>query len=174
MAVDWVRKVTGIKIETGRENVKPKMEDQKMTLIKWKKNDLYPGSAFPDIFEDFFAGNPFALRNQAVLPAVNISEDDKEFHLEVSAPGFEKGEFEVEVENDVLTISADHKSEEKEEKKNYSRREFRSRSFRRSFTLPEHVVSDKIGAKYENGILILDLPKQEISVPQAAKKIAIS
>ena len=121
----------------------------------------------------------------AFMPAVNIAEDETNWHIEVSAAGFKKEDFKIRIENDMLTISAEHKDEkaepEKNEKnvkaekeKNYSRREFRYGSFSRSFRLPKEKVNEEgINAKYENGILNLTIPKREMEM-KAMKEIKIS
>ncbi len=134
-----------------------------MTLVK--RNDLW----FPDIanfFDDFFQGNStnsgLTFATGRSIPAVNIKENDKNFEVEVAAPGMDKKDFKVEVENNVLTISAEKREEKKEKKNNYSRKEFSYESFERNFTLPQNVVdADKIKAKYENGILKIEIPKKE-------------
>lgn len=101
------------------------------------------------------------LFNDSSLPKVNISEDDHNYFVELSAPGYAKEDIKVNMENNTLTVSAEVKSENKEEGKTYSRREYRMSSFSRSFHLPEDVQDDKIQAGYENGILKLELPKKE-------------
>ena len=134
-----------------------------MTLVK--RNDLW----FPDIanfFDDFLGtntqNNGLNFATGRSIPAVNIKENDKNFEVEVAAPGMDKKNFKVEVENNVLTISAEKKEEKKEKKDNYSRKEFSYESFERSFTLPQDMVdANKIVAKYENGILKIDIPKKE-------------
>ena len=100
------------------------------------------------------------------LPSVNISEDDKCFCVDVVAPGFKKEDFKVNVEDDILTISAETKTENNEDNKNkqYSRREYSHSSFTRSFRLPENAKDDQVSASYKDGILKLDIPKTESPV----------
>lgn len=109
------------------------------------------------------------------LPAVNVMEEDDRFVLEVVAPGRKREDFHVEVENDLLRISSESKvdNSEKDEQDNYTRREFQYTSFARSFHLPETVMSDSIGARYEDGVLFLELPKKEEAKPQPARRIEI-
>ena len=133
-----------------------------MALVK--RDDLW----FPDItsiFDDFFGNNAttgLSFATGRSVPAVNIKENDKNFEVEVAAPGLDKKDFKVELENNVLTISAEKKEEKKEKKDNYSRKEFSYESFERSFTLPQDIVdADKIKAKYDNGILRIEIPKKE-------------
>ena len=107
--------------------------------------------------ENWFGQN--LLGTESTLPAVNIRENDQNFEIEVAAPGFQKEDFKLDVEKNVLTISAETKKENTEENDNYTRREFSYSSFSRSFTLPETVQEDQIKAKYENGLLNLTLQK---------------
>lgn len=106
------------------------------------------------------------------IPAVNVVENDKDFGIELSAPGFKKSDFKINVENGILNISAETKKETEEKDKNYTRQEFRYDAFSRSFTLPENASDDKIDAKYEDGILKLSLAKKVISAPKR-KEIAV-
>ena len=98
----------------------------------------------------------------------------KNYKLELAVPGMKKKDFKVNLDNDQLTISAERSEENEEKEKNYTRREFRSASFRRSFTLPENAVDeDKIEAKYEDGVLHINIPKKEVE-QHASKLIEIS
>ncbi|HEV2830688.1 MAG TPA: Hsp20/alpha crystallin family protein, partial [Hanamia sp.] len=99
---------------------------------------------------------------------------DKNYSVDVVAPGFKKGDFKVNVENDILTISAESKTESKEEDgRQYSRREYGYHSFTRSFTLPDNTEEDNITANYEDGILKLNIPKS-VQQEKATKKIEVS
>jgi HSP20 family protein len=106
---------------------------------------------------------------------VNIAENDKVYSVEVVAPGFKKEDFKVKVEDDILTISAETKSEKKEEgkEKEYTRREYNYNAFTRSFRLPDNVRDDSISASYKDGILTLELPKSKVQT-KATKEITIS
>jgi HSP20 family protein len=109
------------------------------------------------------------------IPAVNVKEDNDKFQIEVAAPGMNKDDFKLKVENNVLTICSERKEEKEEKAENYSRREFSYQSFQRSFTLQEgHIQSEKIAAKYNDGILTVELPKREEVKPQPPKEIKIS
>lgn len=129
-------------------------------------------ASFPSFMDKDFFGNEFA----AHVPAVNISEDEKGWQIELSAAGFKKEDFTAKLDKDVLTISATHKEEESAEKKNYSRREFRYGSFSRSFRFQKDKVNEEnISAVYENGILHVSVPKKEIAAPkEEIKEIRIS
>lgn len=129
---------------------------------------------FDGLFNDEYLPRYFSLEGKGsnCSPAVNVEETDKEFRIEVAAPGYEKEELKVSVEEGVLTISSEHKEEEKEEKNNFIRREFGYRSFSRAFNLPEEVNTEKINAKHKNGVLSVYLPKAEVKV-NPAKDIKI-
>lgn len=126
-----------------------------------------------DFFDlDFFGNRGTNQRNQ--LPAVNIGEDEQSYHVEVVAPGFKKEAFKINMDDDLLTISAEQKQESNEggEGKQYSRREYSYGSFTRSFQLPDNTQGEAINAKYEDGVLKITIPKQE-QKPKAAKQINI-
>jgi HSP20 family protein len=107
-------------------------------------------------------------------PSVNIRETEKEFLIEMAAPGLERKDFKVELENGNLTISTEKEEEQTEAKSNYTRREYSYNSFSRSFTLPDNCEAEKINAKYNNGILQIILPKKEVSATMPAKEIKVS
>lgn len=108
------------------------------------------------------------------LPAVNIKENADEFFLEIAVPGMKKSDFNIDVENKILSISSENKEEHEEQKENYTRREFGYSSFKRTFTLPDAIESDKISAQYKDGILIVHLPKREEAKEKPAKRINVS
>ena len=147
-----------------------------MTLVK--RNEDFP--MWPSIFNEFFGRNflDFTSKNfsatNTTLPSVNIIEDNDQFMLELAAPGFEKSDFIIELNNNVLTISSDKKVEnETKEGECYSRKEFSYQSFSRSFTLPNTIEGERISAKYDNGILNVTLPKRDEAKPKPAIQIAI-
>ena len=99
------------------------------------------------------------------MPATNITENEQAFQLEIAVPGFSKEDFRINLEKDVLTISSEKEKDENiDEKKEQSFRirEFGHRNFSRSFSLPEAVDIDAIKAEYQNGILMITLPKKEV------------
>jgi HSP20 family protein len=136
-----------------------------MALTPYKPfNALFP--AVDRLFENFLNPDLFdtpALNLRGTVPAVNIRETDTAFEIEVAAPGLQKEDFRLEVENEVLKISAqkETQSEQKADDGKYHRREFAFTSFQRSFTLPKHVEVDQIGAVYTDGVLKVALPKPE-------------
>lgn len=144
-----------------------------MSLIKKNGNGL----SVPTIFSDFFDTDKFfndAFFKRDLIPAVNVSDTENTYEIELAAPGLKKSDFKVNVENGVLTISAETQSEEEETNKNYTRREFRSESFSRAFSLPENANEEKIGAKYEDGVLKLSLAKKVPAAVAKKKEIAVA
>ncbi|GAA4270893.1 Hsp20/alpha crystallin family protein [Aquimarina gracilis] len=145
-----------------------------MSLIK--RADRLP-FLFDDFFtSDWFGGTVNTSKIGINTPAVNVKETDNSFELELAAPGLTKEDFNIELDHDVLTISSEVKSE-KETKENdgkYSRKEFSYRSFKRSFTLPDTVNGAEIKASYENGVLLVSIPKKEEAKVQPKRLIEIS
>lgn len=127
-----------------------------MTLIK-SNSGLWPFAA--DLFSDDFWKNRFG--NQEWSPAVNITHNDERYEIEVAAPGLKKEDFTVTQEHGILTISGTSREEHEESERNYTRKEFSTRSFSRAFTLPEDVREEDIIARYEEGILKLRLGRSE-------------
>ncbi len=111
--------------------------------------------------------------NNFNFPQVNISETKDLYELEFNVPGRNKEDFKITVDKNILTISFDKKEESKDENKKQIKKEFSLQSFKRSFTLDEKIVSENIAAKYENGLLILSLPKKE-EVKVEAKQISVN
>lgn len=147
---------------------------KKRTSLPSLANEFFDsGRLFPDVFD--FDSELFGEKSMGlVIPDANIIENHKDFRIELAAPGLERKDFKVEVDDGILTISSEKKEEKKEEHKNYWRREFSYNSFSRSFKLPENSLSDKIEAKYENGVLNVVVPKKEVSVSKPAKEIKVS
>ena len=140
-----------------------------MSLVR--RNSMMLPSLMNEIFKpDWFGGMENFGFN---LPAVNIKENEKDFELELAIPGRKKEDFNIEVDEHVLTISAETKSEEDVKEENYTRKEFSYESFKRSFTLPETVNEDKINAAYEDGVLKFTLPKKEEALPKPKRMIEI-
>ncbi|WP_423818570.1 Hsp20/alpha crystallin family protein [Salinimicrobium sp. TIG7-5_MAKvit] len=147
-----------------------------MNLIKRNTDNWLP-SIFDDMFKTDWMdnGNSGFNRIGTSVPAVNISENDDAFTLELAAPGMTKKDFNLELDNGVLTISAEEKKEE-EKKDNgggFTRREFSYTSFKRAFSLPDTVEADKISAEYKEGVLMINLPKREDAKVQAKRMIEI-
>lgn len=138
-----------------------------------KRNDNY--GLFPAFFNRYWDHDFFHNFIESDLPAVNVKENKKEFKLEISAPGFEKNDIKLNVENNVLTISAkkEMKNEEKGDDEKVLRQEFTSSSFFRSFTLPENIDTEHITAKEANGVLKISLPKMDKALEDKKKSIEI-
>ena len=136
-------------------------------------NFLRPGSLLDRDFFDI-ASDMFPTRLGINVPTANITETPKEFKLELAAPGLERKDVNVEVNNHTLTISAEKKEEKKEEKEGYSRREYSFNSFCRTFELPDNIKEGNIDAKYENGVLRVVVPKLKETPVKPAHKIAVS
>ncbi|QSE98189.1 Hsp20/alpha crystallin family protein [Fulvivirga lutea] len=142
-----------------------------MTLIR-RSNDL-----FPTFFDDFFGRDWFMSNDQNTtntMPAVNIAENADNYLVEMVAPGMNKKDFKIELDNQLLTISYEKEDSNENKDVNYSKREFYYQSFKRSFTLPQTVESDKIKAKYDNGLLMIQIPKKEEAKQKASRLISIS
>ncbi len=132
--------------------------------------------AFKGFFDDFLPKNMTSMFGDEeffTTPAVNIKETDTNFHLEVAAPGLTKEDFKLAVENNILTISAEKQKSEEDQTDNYTRKEFQYASFKRSFQLPEHIQDEKILATYNNGVLTIDLPKNEATITPKGRTIEI-
>ena len=141
-----------------------------MTLIRWHRP-----TGLADMFQNFFDSdfNEFFGRRFSD-PAANIIENTDSFQLDLAAPGMQKDDFKISLENNILTISSEVEDEKREEGKNYTRKEFYYGSFSRSFTLPKIIDLEKIKADYENGVLKVVLPKKEEAKLEIKKEIKIS
>lgn len=146
-----------------------------MTLVKFNQQPVKTLSGImDDIFNGKFINKDFATSDFFGAHApVNIRETKEAYVLDVVAPGFEKGDFKINLDGQTLTISSEKKSEQKTENEKQIRREFSFRSFSRSFTLDENVDAEKINAKYDNGVLKLTLPKKEAK-QETAKEIIVA
>jgi len=150
-----------------------------MTLARLSDN---VSPSFPSLFNRLFEGdmmdwsNSNFAGNNSTLPAVNVRENQNEFIIEVAAPGMKKDDFNLDFDNGRLSISSELSEESKnDEGEKFTRREYYYRSFQRSFTVPQNIVdSDKIQAKYTDGILKVTLPKREEVKPKPTKQIKIS
>jgi HSP20 family protein len=130
---------------------------------------------FDPLFKNFFDMDNSLTSNKGQLPAVNIAENETEYHLEFSLAGYKKEDLNINLEHDTLTVSAEMKQEKSTdaegnevtvEDKNYTRREYFAQSFSRSFYLPELVEEKNIEAKFKDGVLTLTLPKSEKVKPK--------
>ncbi len=142
-----------------------------MTLIK-RTNDL-----FPTFFDDFLGRDLFESNRSGLsqtMPAVNIRETEDDYIVEMVSPGLNKKDFKVELDNQLLTISYEKEASKDDKNENYTKQEFSYSSYQRSFTLPKTVESNKIEARYKDGILNIIIPKKEEAKKQASRLITIS
>ncbi|MDB5115339.1 MAG: Hsp20/alpha crystallin family protein [Mucilaginibacter sp.] len=140
------------------------MEGTIMTLVKFNEGKnrgslVRPG--FEDVFESILNDTFLSDRMVSRVPAVNISETDGHYHIELAAPGLKKGDFKVNLDRDILTISAEHQTEQTDNDKKYNKREYSYSSFVRSFTLPDSANDEGIEAEYINGVLKINVAKRE-------------
>ncbi|HIW45084.1 MAG TPA: Hsp20/alpha crystallin family protein [Candidatus Prevotella stercoripullorum] len=129
----------------------------------------------PDVFNDFF-DNDFMTRANATAPAINVKENDKEYTVELAAPGLKKDDFNVNIDHDGnlhihMESKAEHKDEDK--KSHYLRREFSYSKFEQTLLLPDDVDKDKIEAKVNDGVLTVNLPKTEKKEDKTLKQIEV-
>lgn len=151
-----------------------------MTLVK-KTNRAYPTirTRLSDMFDlDNFFNEPFFespvwAEWRTKVPATNIRETDDAYVVELAAPGLDKKDFMVNIDNGVLEIKVEKEREDSEEKENYTRREYSYSNFSRTFSLPDTVDGENIQAKYENGVLHVTLPKRPEAKKAAKKTIEI-
>lgn len=134
-------------------------EDKTMKLVRFN-------SQFPNLYDKFFnddlsifAGRDFSNN----IPAVNIKEDENNYFIELAAPGLNKEDFKLHVESDVLTVSAERKTENEQKEENYTRKEFSYTSFKRSFRLPKTAEGESIQANYKDGVVYITVPKKEVA-----------
>jgi len=144
-----------------------------MSIIKRSEwPSLMNGSWLSDFFDnDRFFDSDWVKKQS--IPAVNVKESDKGFEIEVAAPGLTKKDFNITVENRVLTISSEKEEEKEMNEKEYTRREFSYTSFSRSFTLPENVSEENVNAAYEDGVLKLQINKKALPKEKVKKAIEV-
>ena len=132
----------------------------------------YEQNWLPEIFNDFFA-NDWMTRTNSTAPAINVIEDDKDYKVEVAAPGMNKEDFKVNVTDDnylVLTMENKNESKDEDKKRKYLRREFSYHKFEQSLALPEDANKDEIKATVNDGILTIDIPKIKTTEKRPAIK----
>ncbi len=141
-----------------------------MTLVK---TNYKPANSFGNLLNEFFTDFPAVLEKAGFnFPPTNITETAEGYHLELNAPGRNKEDFKVNIENGLLVISYEKKEEVIQEGLKSIRKEFDFQSFKRSFNLDDKIAAGDIQAKYENGLLKLFLPKKP-EVKETAKQVTI-
>ena len=120
---------------------------------------MYKNSWLPEVFNDFFYNNNMPKAN-ATAPAINVLENENEYTVELAAPGLRKEDFDISINNDGdLVIKMEKKNEVKDEKAHYLRREFAYSKYEQTLILPDDVNKDEVGAKMNDGVLNITLPK---------------
>ena|SRR5947207_15379094 len=144
-----------------------------MTLVKLNNKRANGFSLLDNFFNEIptFFRDDLSSYAKDFIP-VNVKKTNDAYQLEVVAPGFEKNDFKINLDKNILTVSTEEKNEAKEESGKQIRTEYSYRSFKRSFNLDEKIDSEKIEAKYVNGILTLNLPKK-VEVKASTKEISI-
>lgn len=147
-----------------------------MTLVKFQNRPV--NKSFNNFMDDFFATVPSIFRDDYVSPSfrsftpVNVKETEADYVLEIIAPGFQKEDFKINLDNNTLTVSTEKKEETENRNEKFIRKEFKQQSFSRSFTIDENIDVENISAKYVNGILTLNLAKKQQVKPEV-KEISI-
>ena len=159
-----------------------KLSGEKQTIIKQQKivtmtivrynNKLNANPAFNNLLSDLLPHTSSMYREQHKSVPVNIREAENEYILEVVTPGWNREDFTISLDNDLLTVSAEKKEETVNQNEKFVRREYKQSSFKRSFTVDEKINAEAISAQYVNGVLTLNLPKKE-EVKPATKQITI-
>ncbi|EGQ15129.1 hypothetical protein HMPREF1173_01714 [Prevotella nigrescens CC14M] len=134
---------------------------------------MYKNSWLPEVFNDFFYNNNMPKAN-ATAPAINVLENENEYTVELAAPGLRKEDFDISINNDGdLVIKMEKKNEVKDEKAHYLRREFAYSKYEQTLILPDDVNKDEVGAKMNDGVLNITLPKLNKSVQKVARQIEV-
>lgn len=142
-----------------------------MRLVRY--NPLNELSVFRNAFDDFFIDPVFKTREvKSWAPAVDILDKGDAVEINVEIPGMDKEKIKVNIEDRVLTIAGEHKTETEEKKDNYYRRERKTGSFKRAFTLSEEILTDEVAADYKDGILKITLKKN--TAKEEVKQITIN
>ena len=144
-----------------------------MTLVKWNPNRSLI-SDFDRIFDNMFNIDiPIRSKENSYYPAVDIEETEKEFILSADMPGLKKKEVTIDIHDGIITIKGERMNEDKSSFNGYRMNERQFGSFNRSFRLPDNVNEDKIAAKFDNGELLITLPKTKEIIPEG-RQIKIS
>lgn len=144
-----------------------------MSLVKFNNRTRHTAPYFNNVFDSLFSDALNKNYGVSKMPNVNILETPNSYKIELAAPGLNKEDFKIELKKDNLSVWAEKKSEQTEEQKDYTRKEFEYTSFARSFVLPEGVDTEKINAEYVNGILNITIGKKE-QAKDEHKEIVVS
>jgi len=149
-----------------------------MTLVRTNRpaslmNRNYGYKTFSDLVDEMFTNEKACTNQFYAIPPANVIESKFDFRIELAAPGFEKSDFKIDLDKNLLTISLDKSIDENAEEK-YNLKEYNFNSFKRSFRISDKINTEKINAIYKNGLLQLTLPKKEEAVEKPAREIEIS
>ncbi|NND53292.1 MAG: Hsp20/alpha crystallin family protein [Flavobacteriaceae bacterium] len=148
-----------------------------MTLVKFnRRNLLFPWNN--NRLKDFLSSDEFFnddfFTEDSLMPAMNVIDHKKDLEIEFAAPGFEKKDFEVTIENNILHVCGEKEEKQEEKEEDFTRKEFSYKSFKRSFRLPDSVNDNaNVKATYKNGILKLKMEKKNEAIEVAKKKIDV-
>ncbi len=148
------------------------METNALSRKNQETPSLWDKSGWVDRFFDLPLDSNFNFGRALNMPSINVKETDSEYKLSIAAPGLEKNDFDIQVHNGMLTVSA-QKEEAKNSNDKYNRREYNYSSWTRSFSLPEDALDGKISAEYKNGELRIDVPRNSDKKRQEGKHIEI-
>lgn len=134
-----------------------------MSLIKFKNGTSGTGltTGLSDIFESMFNDSFISDRMISRVPAVNVSETENHYHIEMAAPGLKKENFKINLDKNLLSVSVEEQMQNETDNKQYNKREYAYNSFVRSFALPDSADDAQIDAKYEDGVLDIAVAKKE-------------
>lgn len=142
-----------------------------MSLIRYNTTDYVPAT-FSSLIDRFFNDSMTRSGGSSFQPRVDVVENEKAFELHVAAPGMNKEDFQIEVKDNFLTVSGERKFTSESKDVNWHSIETQFGAFSRSFALPENVDTNKINAKYNNGILELTIPKDEKKALKTTIKVS--
>lgn len=138
-----------------------------MALIKFPNRTVntdavnpFVNNVFDNLFNDSFLTDRLVTR----VPAVNITETDTAYEIDLAAPGLKKSDFKINVDKNIISISAEKHDDKESEEKSYTKREYNYSSFTRSFTLPDTVDYNNIDASYIDGVLKVTIGKKEEAI----------
>jgi len=147
------------------------------SLVKNPSRQMRPSGWWPTPLNRFFDNDFYDLWNntgKTTIPSLNFTEEKDSYKAELAVPGLKKDDFNIEVEGNMVTISCDNEAKTKKtEEDGYSRWEYDYSCFSRSFTVPEHADTEKISAKYNDGVLSVTFPKKPGTEKAASQKIKV-
>ena len=148
-----------------------------MTLVRTHRpshmNKFHDYRTFSDLVNEMFTEEKNCANQFVAIPPANIIESKFDFRVEIAAPGFEKGDFKIDLDKNLLTISLNKEIDANEDEK-YNLKEYNFTSFKRTFRISDKINTEKINALYKNGILQVTLPKKEEALEKPAREIKIS